>query len=128
MFFTSGPGRRTESVSVDYIFDADTAVLAWESLLTGVTLEELRHRGEPRIVRARQCGDEEFALSSALRTALAEADHERLQRLAHQWADLEARDGYHDPVTAEEARELLTGLAALAREAGKSHNIHCRWG
>ncbi|WP_392957601.1 hypothetical protein [Streptomyces sp. LN245] len=79
---STGPGRAFESLVYE-CFYPDDAVLEWESRLTGVTVERLRRRGEPRAVASmRNDGYEVFALSEQLRTALASVGKDALHGVA----------------------------------------------
>ncbi|MER8186382.1 hypothetical protein [Kitasatospora sp. NPDC094015] len=117
-----GSGRRFEPV-VGACFEPDDAVLLWESRLTGVTVEELRRRGEPRTLAPMADGYLGFVFSARLCVALAAADQDRLDEVAEEWAEQEAGLGDPDAISARTAVEILRGVAALAR---RRRWVYCR--
>jgi hypothetical protein len=113
----TGPRRAFESLSCGN-FLPDDAVIEWESLFTGSTVDELFDRGEPRVIAGMaDDGCAVFVLSDGLRNALVGAEQARLHEVAELWADLRARDG--DTIEADVATEILGDLAGLARDAAK---------
>jgi hypothetical protein len=108
-------------------FVAGTAVIEWESILTGRSFADLVALGMPRIVA--DSGDESlrlvFAFSSALRTELAAADDARLDDVASEWVRRDASDG--GAFDLEMARLILGDVAGLARLAvQEGHEVYCR--
>ncbi|MEV7520165.1 hypothetical protein [Streptomyces sp. NPDC091371] len=120
----TGPGRAVASLSFGNV-DPEEAVVEWECLFGGGSFEELLEAGEPRIVAG---GDDDacvvFALSDRLVRALAEGEPPRLHDVAVEWARQRAEDG--QPIDAELAGEMLSGLGALAHGAGElGHGLYC---
>jgi hypothetical protein len=122
----AGPEGVFESVPFGN-FVAATAVIEWESVLTGRSLADLVALGMPRIVA--DAGDGSlclvFAVSSALRVELAAADDARLDGVASEWVRRDADNGgAFDP---EMARLILEDVADLARLAAQEgHEVYCR--
>jgi hypothetical protein len=122
----AGPEGVFESVPFGN-FVAATAVIEWESVLTGRSLADLVALGMPRIVA--DAGDGSlclvFAVSSALRVELATADDARLDGVASEWVRRDADNGgAFDP---EMARLILEDVADLARLAAQEgHEVYCR--
>lgn len=107
-------------------FDAGSAVIEWESILTGRGVADLVALDMPRIVA--DAGSEStcivFALSPALRVELAAADEAQLDGVASEWVQRDADDGGEfDP---EVARLILGDVADLARLASKQgYEVYC---
>ncbi|WP_285623237.1 hypothetical protein [Actinoallomurus iriomotensis] len=122
----AGPEGVFESVPFGN-FVAGTAVIEWESILTGRASADLVALGMPRIVADARDGGLSlvFAFSSALRSELAAADDARLDRVASEWARRDAVDG--DAFDPEMARIILDDVAGLARLAEQDdHEVYCR--
>jgi hypothetical protein len=107
-------------------FVAGTAVIEWESVLTGHSFASLVALGMPRTVA--DAGADNlclvFAVSSALRVELAAADDAQLDGVASEWVRRDADNGgAFDP---EMARLILGDVAGLARLAGQEgHEVYC---
>ncbi|GAA2482277.1 hypothetical protein [Winogradskya humida] len=111
---------------VGSFFSADDAVVIWESLLTGRSVEELWETGGPRVVAPWvNDGSAVFALSDELTGRLLHADAAQLEKLAAQWSAMVARDG--DELAADVALRVVTGVAGLAHEAVRAGwPVYCR--
>ncbi|MER7812877.1 hypothetical protein [Streptomyces sp900116325] len=120
----TGPGRAFESLSFGN-FDPEDAVVEWECLLAGVSLEELVEAGEPRIVAGEDDGGcVVFAISPGLSTALADAERSRLRDVAASWVQLRAEDG--EIIDTEIADAIVGDLAALVTSARRwSQGVYC---
>jgi hypothetical protein len=108
-----GPDRDREVLTVGN-FDAASAVVEWDGILTGRTAGEPGRGDVPRIV----AGDEGpfiFAASGNLQHALTAATPDELASAARRWIEQEDLDGY-DP---ELFTDILSELAALARSADR---------
>lgn len=120
----TGPRSAFESLSCGD-FDAEDAVIEWESLLTGNSHEALLAVGEPRVI-AGQANDgcTVFAISDRLITALASTEQSSLDEVAELWVQLQAEDG--DVFDTEIVSEILGDLAGLAcRAIEQSHGLYC---
>ncbi|MGW7435049.1 hypothetical protein [Streptomyces sp. NPDC054849] len=121
----TGPDRAFQSLGFGN-FDAEEAVVEWQCLFSGGSLEDLAEAGEPRIIAG---ADDDgaviaFALSDRLVCALAGAEPSRLQETAVQWAGLRAE--YGETIDTDLAREMVTALGALARRTGVlEHGLYC---
>jgi hypothetical protein len=122
----AGPEGVFESVPFGN-FVAGTAVVEWESILTGRGFADLVAFGMPRIVADAGGGSlcVVFAFSPALRAELAAADDARLDGVVSEWVRRDAGDGgAFDP---EMARLILDDVAGLARLATREgHEVYCR--
>ncbi|MFJ5231171.1 hypothetical protein ACIQBJ_14905 [Kitasatospora sp. NPDC088391] len=107
----TGPGRALPARRFGN-FDAEGAILEWESALTGDTVEALIEADEPRwLTDPDNSGCLVLALSPRLTTALAAAAPAQLDRTVGAWTA-------EDPDLAPEtAAEILTEVAALATTA-----------
>ncbi|CAM5304409.1 hypothetical protein [Streptomyces aurantiogriseus] len=120
-----GPDRAFESLEYGN-FDAEEALIEWESIFTGRSFEELVGADEPEAVAdpADWEGPMVFAASEALRDALAAADHSRLAEVSRLWIQKRAADG--EVFDQEIATRILTDLARLARGIdGREHRLYC---
>ena len=110
-----GPASAFPTVPGSF-FSADDAIVAWESSLTGRSIEELWATGGPRLVAPwLNDGSAVFALSDELTTGLLHADPARLRSLATQWSTEVVWDG--DELDADVALRVIMGVTELAREA-----------
>lgn len=120
-----GPDRTFNSL-VYGNFDAEEALIEWESIFTGRSFEELVAADEPEAV-ADSDGEEGpmvFAASKDLQDALASADQSRLVEVSLLWIQQRAADG--GAVDQEIATEILSDLARLARGIdGRDHRLYC---
>lgn len=121
----SGPDGAFESLSYGN-FDAEEALIEWESIFTDRSFEELVAADEPEAVA--DPGDWEgpivFAASAALQDALAAADQSRLVEVGRLWVQERAADG--EAFDQEIAIEILSDLARLARGiGGRNHRLYC---
>jgi hypothetical protein len=119
-----GPASAFATVPGSF-FDADDAVVAWESSLTGRSIEELWAAGRPRMVAPmHNDGSAVFALADELTARLVSADPARLRTLATQWSAEVRRDG--DELDADVALRVVVGVAGLAREAVRTgRSVYC---
>ncbi|MFJ1755043.1 hypothetical protein [Kitasatospora sp. NPDC088134] len=116
----TGPGRALPSCRFGN-FDAEGAILEWESALTGDTVEALIEADEPRWLTAPDnSGCLVLALSPRLTTALATATPAQLDETVGTWtAEAPA-------LAPETATEILTELAALATTAHHNgESLYC---
>jgi hypothetical protein len=120
----TGPRRAFESLSFGN-FDPEEAVVEWECLLTGWSLEELVEADEPRVVAGQDNdGCVVFAISPRLSAALAGAERSELQAVAASWVARRAEDG--EVVDVEIAEAILGDLAALAGGARRrGRGVYC---
>ena len=118
-----GPDRTFESVTYGN-FDADLALLEWESLLTGHSFADLLEASAALDLSGEDDGALIVAASVELQEALASASPADLARVAQLWAAERAVEG--EVVDPELAQEILTELARLARTA--DHRLYCRVG
>ncbi|MEU9864210.1 hypothetical protein AB0D99_25380 [Streptomyces sp. NPDC047971] len=120
----TGPGRGYESLSFGN-FDPTEAVIEWECLLVGGSIDELVEAGEPRVVAGQDNdGCLVFVLSPRLSTALVDAGHSRLREIAAAWAQLLAEDG--EDIDEGIAEVILGELAALVGSARKQdQSVYC---
>ncbi|MGE7440023.1 MULTISPECIES: hypothetical protein [Kitasatospora] len=107
-------------------FDAEEALIEWESLFTGRSFEELVEADVPDVVADPGDGEGPLVLvvSLALQDALAAADGPRLTEVSWQWVQERAEDG--EVFAPETAAWILTGLAELARTIGdREDRLYC---
>ncbi|MFE2417344.1 hypothetical protein [Streptomyces hokutonensis] len=107
-------------------FDAEEALLEWESVFTGRSFDVLVAAGQPEVVA--DPGDGEgpilFAASHALQDALAAADPYRLVEVGRLWVEERAASG--DVFDQEIATGILSDLARLARGLrGQDQRLYC---
>lgn len=120
-----GPDRAFESLSYGN-FDADEALIEWESIFTGRSFEGLVAADEPEAVAGSDDGDGPvvFAASKALQDALAAADQSRLGEVSQLWVQERAADA--EAFDQEIATRILSDLARLARGVGgRHHRLYC---
>ncbi|ELS58290.1 hypothetical protein STVIR_0734 [Streptomyces viridochromogenes Tue57] len=107
-------------------FDAEEALVEWDSLFTGRGLDELVAADEPEFVAGPEGGEGPvvFAASRALQAALAAADRIRLLEVSRRWVRQRAADGESfDPTI---ATGILSDLVELVRGAdGPDHRLYC---
>lgn len=120
-----GPDGVFESLTYGN-FDAEEALIEWESIFTGRGFEELVAADEPEVVA--DPGDGEgpvvLAASRVLQDALAAADEHRLVEASQLWVQERAADG--EVFGLERATEVLSGLAELARAIGEQEeSLYC---
>ncbi|MDX3234468.1 hypothetical protein PV392_01935 [Streptomyces sp. ME03-5709C] len=122
-----GPGRSFASLEYGS-FAAEEALIEWEGIVTGRSVDELVGDNVPETVAA--AGDWEgpvvLAVSRALHGGLAAADSSRPAEIGDLWIRGRAADG--ERVDREIATEMLGGLARLARGIGgqDGHRLYCR--
>ncbi|MFJ4837566.1 hypothetical protein [Streptomyces sp. NPDC088746] len=107
-------------------FDPEEAVVEWECLLAGGSVEELVEADEPRLVAGQDDDDGcvVFAISPRLSTALAEAERSELQDAAAAWSLQRAEDG--ELIDTEIAEVILCDLAALVSSARlQGRGVYC---
>jgi len=120
-----GPDGVFQSLSYG-TFDAEEALVEWESIFTGRSLDGLVAAGEPEVVA--DPGDGEgpmlFAASDALQDALAAAGRFRLAEVGQLWVQERAVDG--EVFDQEIATRILSDLARLAHGLrGQGHRLYC---
>src|SRR5687767_9923034 len=103
-------------------FDADLALLEWDSLLTGRAFDDLLRASAAGVITDEDDGALIVAASVELQEALTSASPADLARVAQLWAAERAVEG--EVVDPELAQEILTELARLARTA--DHRLYCR--
>jgi hypothetical protein len=115
-----GPAGTFESVTYGN-FDADLALLEWDSLLTGRSFDELLRASAAEVITDEDDGALIIAASVELQQALARASEADLRRVAQLFADEQAAEGEtFDP---DLAHKILTDLARLSRTA--DHRLYC---
>ncbi|GII88918.1 hypothetical protein Ssi03_69080 [Sphaerisporangium siamense] len=118
----SGPLRSFPTASSGD-FDAEEALLDWESHLTGRSFDDLAEDDLPETV-ADGGNAVVLALSDTLVSALRAASDPRIEELAQWWAEEKARDGFAlDPFTALDTLRRLTDLIRRKRSPGES--VYC---
>ncbi|MFI7546398.1 hypothetical protein [Actinoplanes sp. NPDC049599] len=115
------PENTFESVTYGN-FDADLALLEWDSLLTGRAFDDLLLASASGVITDEDDGALIVAASPELQEALAAASEAELERVARLWADERAAEG--ETVDPELAHEILTELARLSRTT--EHRLYCR--
>ena len=104
-------------------FDAEEALIEWESILTDRDFEELVAAEEPGVVADGE-GPMVLVASRTLQNMLAAADPPRLAELSESWVRLRAADG--EAFDEEMAAGLLDDLARLARSVdGREDRLYC---
>ncbi|MER7485620.1 hypothetical protein ABTY20_06840 [Streptomyces sp. NPDC126497] len=120
-----GPERTFESLEYGN-FDAEEALIEWESIFSGRSFEELVAADEPEAVAEPDDGEGPmvFAVPRALQDALAAADRSRLAEVGRLWIQERAADG--EAFDQEIATRILSDLAGLARDiGGRDHRLYC---
>ena len=115
-----GPDGTFESVTFGN-FDADLALLEWDSLLTGRSFDDLLRASAPGVITDEDDGALIVAASVELQQALARASAADLESVAQSWAAERAAEG--EPIDPELAGEILTELGRLSRTA--EHRVYC---
>ena len=119
-----GPAGRFETVKYGN-FIPDLALMEWEAVFSGGSLEGALAGGAPRIVAGRGQGSVAavIAFPAGLAAALAAADEPWLAEAAARWAQLRAENGEElDPLLAGEILSEVAGLASSAAERG--HQVY----
>jgi hypothetical protein len=112
--------RDPESVTETAVRDrflASSAMIEWETILTGRGSEDHARAARPRVVaddRPRS-SSKIFAASPELRAALAAADPERITEVARQWMD--EYGAQHGSFVPGEVCRILYEMSGLARSA-----------
>jgi hypothetical protein len=120
-----GPKSSFTTVSGTF-FDADDAVLSWESLMTGRARNDLVASGEPRMVAPWvNDGSAVFALSDQLIAHLVRAEPTQLREIAKAWLAELQHDG--DDLDGDAALSILGGVADLARDATRAGRTMYCW-
>jgi hypothetical protein len=109
-------------------FIPDLAMMEWEVIFTGGSLDGILADGGPRILAdlglGQGNGPAVIAARAALAAALAAADESRLVEAGERWTRLRAEDGGEiDPVLASELLSEVASLARIAAERG--HHLYC---
>jgi hypothetical protein len=120
-----GPDGVFESLSYGN-FDAEGAMIEWESIFTGRRFDELIAADEPEVIADPGDGGGPMLLaaSKALRDALAAADQSRLVEVSRLWVQERAADG--EVFDQEIATQILSDLARLAHGLrGRDHRLYC---
>ncbi|XUL92079.1 hypothetical protein ACQ86D_40325 [Streptomyces galilaeus] len=119
-----GPDGVFESLSFGN-FDAEEALLEWESVFTGRSFDVLVAAGQPEVV-ADPCDGEGpmlFAASKALQEALAAAGQSRLVEVGRLWVEERAASG--EAFDQETATGILSDPARLAHGLrGQDHRLY----
>jgi hypothetical protein len=104
-------------------FDAEEALLEWESHLTGRSFDALVAEDLPEVVAEIEDGPVVLALSAELTEALT-SQNRSIDELAHWWVDEKADDGMEiEPLIASEILQELVDLINQEREAGE--HVYC---
>ncbi|WP_308286433.1 hypothetical protein [Streptomyces griseorubiginosus] len=107
-------------------FDAEEALIEWESIFTGRGFEELVAADEPEVVADPGDGEDPVVLAASrvLQDALATADEHRLVEVSQLWVQERAADG--EVFGLETAAEVLSGLVDLAWVVGEQgESLYC---
>lgn len=115
-----GPDRTFESVTYGN-FDADLALLEWESLLTGHSFADLLEASASLDLSGEDDDALMIAVSRQLQDALSRADDAELAATARLWVDERAAEG--ESIDPELAREILTEVGRLSRTA--EQRLYC---
>ncbi|GLW74688.1 hypothetical protein Kpho02_69850 [Kitasatospora phosalacinea] len=120
-----GPDGVFESLTYGN-FDAEEALIEWESIFTGRSFEELVAADEPEVIA--DPGDGEgplvLAVSRTVKDALAGADELRLGEVGRLWLQERAEDG--EVLDQQTAAGILRALAGLARAVGgREDRLYC---
>ncbi|MEW1873004.1 hypothetical protein AB0420_33780 [Streptomyces caelestis] len=118
-----GPNASLRSVTYGN-FDAEEALLDWESRLTGGTFDRLLEGGGPEVVAEDEGGPTVFLLSDALLGELASLSDVRIGDTAAWWTEKKARDGF--PIDLPVALRILQDVVRLVREERPAgENVYC---
>jgi hypothetical protein len=107
-------------------FDAEEALIEWESIFTGRGFEELVAADEPEVVADPGDGESPLVLaaSRALQDALAHADQARLVEVSRLWVQERASEG--EVLPQRIATEILVELARLVHGiGGQDDRLYC---
>src|SRR4051812_6794468 len=107
-----GPDKTFESVTFGN-FDADMALLEWDSLLTGRSFDDVLLASVSGVITDEDDGALIVAASEELQEALSDADPAELDRVAQRWVTERAAEG--EDIDLETAGEILTEVARLAQ-------------
>ena len=118
-----GPDKTFESVTFGN-FDADMALLEWDSLLTGRSFDDVLLASASGVITDEDDGALIVAASPELQEALSDADPAELDRVAQRWVADRAAEG--EDIDPELAGEILTEVARLAQTP--EHRLYCRVG
>ncbi|MFI6550544.1 hypothetical protein ACIBO9_45630 [Streptomyces prunicolor] len=104
-------------------FDAEEALLEWESHLTGRSFNALVGEDTPEVVAEIEDGPIVLALSAELTEALT-SQNRSIDELARWWVSEKADDGMElEPLIASEILHELVDLINQEREVGK--DVYC---
>ena len=120
-----GPDDFFESLTFGN-FDAEEALIEWESIFTGQTFEGLVAADVPEVVADPGNGEGPVVLaaSRALQDALAVAEEQRLVEVSRLW--VAERAAYGEVFDEGIAVRILSGLAGLVRVIGrKPGGLYC---
>jgi hypothetical protein len=115
-----GPDADHESVTYGN-FDADLALLEWDSLLTGRSFDDVLAASASAVIADEDDGAQVVAASVELQQALSRASAAELDRAARQWAADRAAEG--EPIDPELATEILGAVGRLART--EEQRLYC---
>jgi hypothetical protein len=115
-----GPDASHESVTFGN-FDADLALLEWDSLLTGRSFDDALAASASSVITDEDDGALIVAASVELQQALSRASAAELERVARQWAGDRAAEG--EPIDPELATEILGAVGRLART--EEQRLYC---
>ncbi|MET8411771.1 hypothetical protein ABZV34_27365 [Streptomyces sp. NPDC005195] len=110
-----GPDSSLDSITFGN-FDAEEAILDWESRLSGVPFESLVESDLPEVVEESDEGALVLRLSESLVDSLGRASASQILDLASWWAS-EEKAGKIEPAI---AAGILQGLVELIREERRS--------
>ncbi|MGW2402131.1 hypothetical protein ACWCYY_36830 [Kitasatospora sp. NPDC001664] len=107
-------------------FDAEEALIEWESIFTGQSFAELVDADVPEVVADLEDGEGPliFLVPASLQDALAGADDLRLAEASRRWVQERAED--REVLAPEISAWILTGLAELASGIGdREDRLYC---
>jgi hypothetical protein len=105
-------------------FDAEEALLDWESRLTGRSFETLVHEDIPEMLVEDESGMAVFAMSDTLVNSFASASGSQIEDLAEWWVNEKSGSGMEIalPVALDILRQLVD-LVLVQRKSGE--RIYC---
>ncbi|MFG2969185.1 hypothetical protein ACGFZS_38550 [Streptomyces sp. NPDC048288] len=120
---SAGPDPSLSSLTYGN-FDAEEALLDWESQFTGRRFDELVEEDFPEVVAEEDEGAVVLLLSDALVGALSAESESRVAEVAEWWVQEKDDQGWQiDLAVASEILQRLAGMARQERRAGE--DIYC---